>query len=88
MVSSNFSVEFDFATDLGQLRMRLAADVEKHHSLVYYVIKNFRLPRQAEGSIFPDIRIRKLEGRWVHVDSEKPSNLSESVGQAIDAHEG
>ena len=66
--------------------IRLAADVEKHHSQVYYVVKNFQGPGRP-GSILPDIRIRKLENRWVHSDSEWPSDLAEAVGRAIDQHE-
>lgn len=87
MLSSSFSVEFDFAADQGQFRIRLAADVEKHQSKLYYVVKNFRFRRQTSGSILPDIRIRKVENRWVHTDSEKSSDLSEAVGRVIDAHE-
>lgn len=87
MVSSKFSVEFDFAADQGQLRMRLAADVEKHQSQVYYVVKNFRLPGRSGSPVLPDIRIRKLDDRWVHSDIEKASELSESVGRAIEQQE-
>ena len=87
MVSSQFSITFDFAADQGQLKIRLAADVEIHHSNVYYIVKNFRPPRQEATSVLPDIRIRKVNGRWVHTDSEKESMLSEAVGHAIDQRE-
>lgn len=87
MVSSQFSIAFDFVADHGHLTIRLAAEVELHHSQVYYLVKNFHSPSRAGTPVLPDIRIKKLQGRWVHADSEKETDLSEAVGRAVDRHE-
>ncbi|HEV2353943.1 MAG TPA: hypothetical protein VGR89_06860 [Puia sp.] len=84
MNASPFFVEFEFSADQGRLKVHLTADVEIHHSDVYYVVKNFRTA--SHEHLLPDVRIKKLQGKWVHTDSEKGTAISEAVGQAIDRH--
>ena len=77
-------IVFDFKIDQTRLQIQLMADVEVHHSDVYYVVKNFRLPGRPQGAIMPEMKIKKVKGQWVHTDSGKSTDLSEAVGQAID----
>lgn len=84
MTAEKFTISFQFAADGGRLIVPLEADVEQHRSKTYYVIRNFR-PRGSTGpSVLPELRIRKMSGRWVHVDSEKETDLGEAIGAAID----
>jgi hypothetical protein len=84
MVAERFSITFLFTADAGRLVVPLDADVEQHRSQTFYSVKNFR-PQGTNGpGILPEVRIRKKAGRWVHVDSEKETDLSEAIGAAID----
>ncbi|HUB59108.1 MAG TPA: hypothetical protein VL978_00320 [Puia sp.] len=84
MVAEQFTITFLFKADAGRLVVPLDADVEQHRSLKFYSVKNFR-PQGSDGpGILPEVRIRKSSGRWVHVDSEKETDLSEAIGAAID----
>ncbi|HXD77118.1 MAG TPA: hypothetical protein VN616_04885 [Puia sp.] len=87
MVSSQFSIAFDFATDQGLLKIPLTADVEVHHSQVHYVVKNFHTPGRRSTPILPEMKIKRHKGRWVHTDSEFSTQLSLAAGAAIDAYE-
>jgi hypothetical protein len=87
MITTTYSIAFNFQVDNTHLIMPLTADVQVHHSEIYYVIKNFKADPARKGSVLPDIVIKKKNGRWVHFDSEKESHLSNQVGKSIDAIE-
>ena len=42
MISSTFTIAFNFRVENTDLLVPLLADVEIHHSDTYYLIKNFR----------------------------------------------
>jgi hypothetical protein len=65
----------------------LLADVEWHHSNPHYVIDNFRTASDQEGPLLPTLKIKRKKGKWVHLDTERESQLSEAVGLAIDLFE-
>jgi len=85
MITGNNHIEFDFMMESARFNIRLQADVEEHHSNVYYLVKNIRAAGHEGPSILPDIRIHKRHGLWVHTDSGKETHLSLTVGQALDA---
>ena len=87
MVKENYVISFNCKLEHTSLVIQLMAEVELHHSKKYYVIKNFRTARNSSRTVLPNIEIKKLNGAWVHCDSEKESNLSMDVGAQIDAHE-
>jgi hypothetical protein len=84
VISAIFSVRFTFSADAAQLKIQLEADVQKHHTDSFYEITNFHVPGHRDHHVLPSISIRKVKGRWVHVDSGKSSDLSEAVGKAIE----
>ncbi len=88
MVKQDYVISFNCKLDHTSLVIELMADVEPHHSKPYYIIKNFRTAKGSSSAVLPNIEIKKLNGSWVHRDSEKESNLSMDVGAQIDAHEG
>jgi hypothetical protein len=84
MITSSYSIAFDFPLESGNQSIAVTADVDVHHSVTYYIVKNFRTASTLGRQVLPDITIKKLGGRWVHIDSEKESHLSVMVGDAID----
>ncbi|HEY4151630.1 MAG TPA: hypothetical protein VGM41_21975 [Chitinophagaceae bacterium] len=83
----SYKIAFDFTLDNSTIVIPLTAKVELHHSTSYYVISNFQTLRKQERTLFPDLKIRKKFGTWVHIDSEKETHLSETIGKAIEKHE-
>lgn len=39
-----------------------------------------------ESSLLPVLKLKNINGKWVHTDSGKESNISKSVGEAIDSY--
>ena len=85
MISSTFTIAFNFRVENTDLLVPLLADVEIHHSDTYYLIKNFRTGDNPARFILPNIKIKKVGALWVHCDSEKETMLSVEVGKAIDS---
>lgn len=86
MITEKFSIEFPFQVENGALLIAIRADVEPDHSDVSWLVSNFRLCSTPNKNVLPDVHLKRLNGRWVHVDSEKETYLSVQVGKAIDAH--
>jgi hypothetical protein len=84
MKQDSYSIEFDIQLEKTPVFLHLTAQVELHHSTPYYLVSEFRTANQKEGSVLPSLKIRKKQGKWVHLDTGKPTNLSEVVGKAID----
>lgn len=84
MTPHSYFIEFDIQLEKTPVFLHLSAQVELHHSIPHYIISNFRTAHQKEGSILPPLKIRKKQGKWVHMDTGKPTHLSEVVGKAID----
>jgi hypothetical protein len=84
MIPATFLIRFNFLVEPARLNIILEADVQEHHSDIFYVVRNFRIPGHEGRSVLPEISIRKENNGWVHTDSGKPSDLSIAVGGAID----
>lgn len=87
MINENYNIAFNFRLDQSNLTVALTAEIEVHHSEIFYVVKNIRTQSQKERSALPDVRIKKANGIWVHCDSGKETTLSMEVGAAIDRYE-
>lgn len=87
MKEQPYKIAFDFALDNSKIVIPLTATVELHHSDPYYVISDFKSQKQREGTVFPDIKIKRKTGGWVHLEGEKETHLSEAIGKAIDVYE-
>jgi hypothetical protein len=85
MITSTYSIAFDFRVDNSKLIVPLTAEVEVHHSETYYVVKNIKTEAAGKRSVLPDLTVKKENGRWVHLDSEQESHLSIQVGKSIEA---
>jgi hypothetical protein len=69
------------------ISISVTADVEVHHSVTHYIVKNFRVGLKQDHPVLTDIAIKKLHDRWVHMNSEKETSLSGLAGNAIDHSE-
>ena len=87
MSIATFTISFGFLVDAARQNMTLEADVQEHHSDIFYVVTNFRIPGHGSRPVLPEIRIRKEKGAWVHTDSGQATDLSTAVGKAIEARE-
>jgi hypothetical protein len=86
MIAQQFSVCIKYMADNGRLVVSLDADVEYNLQRDFYSVKNFRPRGSAGPSVLPEVCIRKNKDRWIHIDSEKETDLSEAIGTAIDAY--
>lgn len=85
MVMHAFVIVFDYLLDEGRIAITLRADVELHHRPYYYFVRNIRSLRHGSKSAIPDIRLTRKGSAWVHLDSKRPTDLTSSIGKAIDA---
>lgn len=49
-----------------------------------YTITNIRPESQGEGSLLPPINLKKEGGEWIFLDNGQVSNLSSTIGRAIE----
>jgi hypothetical protein len=87
MIRQKFVIAVDYRLENSSINLSLEADVEQHHSETWYMVKGFRIANRPGGAVLPDMKIRRLNGKWVHRDSEKETNLSVIAGAAIDRYE-
>jgi hypothetical protein len=52
-----------------------------------HLIRDIRPAHKDTGSLLPPVKLKKVEGVWVHSDSMKPSNLSAAIGKALDGRD-
>jgi hypothetical protein len=88
MVTAAYTIAFNFKLENSNLSVPLTAEVEQHHSETYYIVRKFKVASHSRDFVLPNISIKKKNGQWVHVDSEKETRLSTMVGQMIERHEG
>lgn len=91
-MNQSFRINFKYPFKGKSFSIELIGDATLHQSSPYYTVSNIRFtthsdqPREA----LPEIKIQQREIRgekvWVHLDTQKESELSRIVGQAIDDH--
>ena len=67
------------------LHLRLKGDMDEQPN-GSYTITNICRTEQDNGALLPPIQIKKKGDQWVHTDSEKETDLSVAIGQAIEEH--
>lgn len=91
-MKQSFNISFKYPFKERNISIELTGMVTTHNSDSYYTISNIRFANRPEGpyDAFPEIRIqqRELHGEkvWVHLDTQKESELSHILGQAIEDH--
>ena len=84
MVNKSFPISFVYRLDQDNISIDLQADVEIQNDSSCYIVRNIR-SLQHGGSAIPPVKLKKTASAWVHIDSLKPTDLTLSIGKAIDA---
>jgi hypothetical protein len=87
MTRKKFAITFDYQLENSSVTLPLIAVVELYQVKPYYLVNGISVLNRPGGSVLPDMKIRRLEGKWVHRDSDKESTLSAIAGAAIDEYE-
>ena len=91
-MKQTFNINFRYPFREKNFSIELTGNATLHYSEPYYVISNIRFVNRPEGphDALPEIRIqqRQMQGQkvWVHMDTQRESELSRIVGQSIDEH--
>ena len=83
MENQKRTISFVYDVHDHSLKFPLKAAVERTGTDIY-TITDIRLDNQENGSLLPPIQLVKKDGHWVFLDNNKESNLSTTIGQAID----
>jgi hypothetical protein len=93
MKEKSFSIYFNFPLENSGKLICMEAVVDADQNYLNYNIHSFKnfdgiKKKESMPTVLPEISIKKLgedaAGHWVHIDSEKPSTLSNIVGKAIE----
>ena len=79
----NHTIYFVYDVHDHSLKFPLQADVQATATGIYNVT-NIRLSNHDNGSLLPPIQLAKKNGQWVFLDNGQQSNLSTTIGTAID----
>jgi hypothetical protein len=80
-----FTILFVYEILPGSLRVDLSAGIE----MISYdccLVRDIRRIHSNESPLLPEMKLEKRNGRWVHSDSGKESNISRTIGEAIARH--
>jgi hypothetical protein len=80
-----FTILFVYEMLPGTLQVDLSAEIE----MISYeccLVRDIRRVHSNESPLLPELRLEKRNGRWVHSDSGKESNISRTIGEAIARH--
>jgi len=80
-----FMISFVYEILPNTLQVELSAEVE----MVSYdccLVRGIRRVGSNESPLLPVLKLEKRDGRWVHSDSGKESNISRTIGESIIRH--
>ncbi|WP_315816446.1 hypothetical protein [Paraflavitalea speifideaquila] len=89
-MKQSFNIIFRYPFKEKNIFIELTGKVTRPGAASYYMVSDIRFAKHPEGpyDAFPEIKVqqRQLHGEmvWVHMDTQKESELSHIVGQAID----
>jgi hypothetical protein len=85
MSTKPIAISFPFQLEQTTFVLLVSADVSWQPGSQQYLVEHLRT---ATGrNVLPDCHLKKIEGKWVHADSERESNLSAAIGKAYDTIE-
>ena len=77
-----FTISFVYEIVPESLQVDLSAEIE----MTTYdscVVRDLRRVNSSETPLLPTMKLEKSDGRWVHSDRGKESNISRTIGEAI-----
>ena len=87
MVAKSFLISFEYRLDQAGIAINLCAEVESHDNPPCYIVRNISAMHRAHCAAIPDLRLVRKSSAWVHLDSQKTTNLTVCIGKAIDTFE-
>lgn len=87
MVTKSFLLTFEYHLDNSHISLNLRAEVELNDDPRYYIVRNIRSLHQGSSPAIPEIKLTKKKSVWVHYDSQKPTDLTLSIGNDLDVYE-
>jgi hypothetical protein len=91
-MKQSFSINFNYPFRDKGLSIELTGNATLHHSIPHYVISDIRFAKHPGGRLdaLPVVKVQQRDIRgekvWVHADTQKESELSRIIGEAIDRH--
>ena len=80
-----FTISFIYEIIPESLQVQLSAEIEMTTDDTC-LARNIRRINTNESSLLPVLKLKNMDGKWVHSDSGKESNISRVIGEAIDRH--
>ena len=80
-----FTISFTYQVKPQSLEVDLCAEIEMIDN-VTCLVHNIRRVNINESSLLPILKLKNVGGSWIHTDTEKGSNISKTIGEAIEAH--
>lgn len=87
-----FSIHFKYPFKDRDFSIALTGNATLHQSKLYYIVSHIRFAKHPGGPLdaLPEVKVqqRDLRGErvWVHMDTQKESELSRIIGEAIEHH--
>ncbi|HEY6902567.1 MAG TPA: hypothetical protein VI233_18040 [Puia sp.] len=85
MDQSRFTISFIYEIIPESLHVRLCAEIEMITN-ESCLVRNIRRTDTNESPLLPELKLTKKEGRWIHDEGNKESNISKAIGEAINQH--
>lgn len=91
-MTQSFSINFNYPFREKDFSIALTGSVTARNGNPYYVVSNIRFAKHPGGPFdaLPEVKIQQRDVRsekvWVHADTQKESELSRIIGEAIDYH--
>lgn len=82
-----YTLFFTYDANDHALKFPLKAECEQTEPGIF-TVRDIRPEMLNDGSLLPPIRLTRKDGAWVFLDNGQESNLSASIGRAIDEHPG
>jgi hypothetical protein len=80
-----FTISFTYHVKPHFLQVDLCAEIEMIDN-VTCMVHNIRRVNINESSLLPILTLRNAKGFWIHSDTGKESNISKTIGEAIDSY--
>jgi len=80
-----FTISFVYEIVPESMQVHLTAEIEMiTHDTCF--VRNIRRLNSTESSLLPVLKLKNMDGKWVHSDISKESNIGRTIGECIDRH--
>jgi len=87
MVAKPFLIFFEYRLPQSEIAINLGAEVESRDNPPCYIVRRISAAHLEGAPAIPEVRLMRKSSAWVHLDSQKSTDLTMCIGKAIDAFE-